>query len=150
MLRYLTAAVIACIPLTSMDAQTKGVPQASPTTQTFIDLENKWNDVLVKKDATALGAMLADDYVVTDEFGHVHDKAAQLARLKSGQRNFQTMKLSDLRVHMFGDVVVVTGVNTVTGTTDGKSTPSKLAFTDTFARQNGTWRAIATHVSEVK
>jgi ketosteroid isomerase-like protein len=150
MLRHLAAVVIVLAPLAPVHAQKQAGQTSSPTAQALVDLENKWNDVLLKKDAAGLGAILADDYVSTDEMGHVFDKAAVLARLKAGQRNFQTMKLSDLHVHAYGDVAVVTGVNTVTGTTDGKTTAPKVAFTDTYLKQNGTWRAIATHVSEVR
>jgi ketosteroid isomerase-like protein len=150
MLRRVTLAVFAIATATSAQAQKHAAPQGATSSQTFIDLENKWNDALVKKDGVALGAILADDYVTTDELGHLRDKAATLARLKSGQRNFQTMKMSDLHVHTYGDVAIVTGINAVTGTTDGKATVPKVAFTDTFLRQNGTWRAIATHSSEVK
>lgn len=51
---------------------------------------------------------------------------------------------------MYGSTAVVTGINVTTGTTEGKPMPAKLAFTDTFIRQNGIWRAVATHVSDVR
>jgi ketosteroid isomerase-like protein len=92
---------------------------------------------LVKSDPVALAAILADGYVSTDEQGHQRDKSGNLARLKSGEGRFQSMKASDVRVHLYGNAAVVTGVNAATGTSDGQPMPAKMAFTDTFIRQNG-------------
>jgi ketosteroid isomerase-like protein len=150
MLRYMTAVVVAFAQVASAHAQNRAAPHAPATAQTFVDLESAWNDALVMKDVASLGVLLADDYVSTDELGQLRDKAATLARIRSGQRNFQSMRLSDVRVHTYGDAAIVTGINTVTGTMDGRPTPPRVAFTDMFVRQNGTWRAVATHTSEVR
>ena len=148
----LLVALAGCLSFSvGLSAQTKPTQQAKPTTQTFIDLENRWNDAKVRKDTVALAAILADGFVSTDEQGRLSDKASILARLKSGgRRNFQSIELSNVRVHVYGDAAVVTGINSTTGTLDGKPEALKMAFTDTFIRQNGVWRAVATHDSEVR
>lgn len=152
MLRHLTVLLLVCAVAAVASAQTatKTAQQGNPTTQTFIDLENKWNDALVKADTVALAAILADGYVSTDEQGHQRDKLGILARLKSGERKYRSLKLSDVRLHLYGDAAVVTGINTGTGTSDGQPLPARIAWTDTFIRQNGAWRAVATHASEVR
>jgi hypothetical protein len=105
MLRHLTVLllVFAFAAVASAQTEKKTAQQGNPTTQTFIDLENKWNDALMKADTVALDAILADGYVATDEQGHKRDKSEQLARLKSGARKFQSMKASEVRVHLYGN-----------------------------------------------
>jgi hypothetical protein len=98
----------------------------------------------------ASAAILADGYVSTDEQGHQRDKSSILAQLTSGERKFRSMKVSGVRLHLYGDTAVVTGVTAQAGTSQGQSMPQKVAFTDTFIRQNGVWRAAATHLSAVR
>src|SRR4051812_40633693 len=107
----LSAVLIAAVVANAAAQSPKGVTQqGNAATQVLIDIEGKWNDALVKKDVAALDAIVADGYVTTDEQGRVRDKAAMLARVRSGTRNFQSMKLTEIHVHLFGDVAVVTGV----------------------------------------
>ena len=97
MLRHLTVLllVFAVAAVASAQTATKTAQQGNPTTQTFIDLENKWNDALVKADTVALAAILADGYVSTDEQGHQRDNRAYLhgsspASANTSLSNYQT------------------------------------------------------------
>lgn len=117
------------------------------TEQALIDLENKWVDALVKADTAALDTIFADSYVDSDEHGHRGDKQAVLAVLKSGELKMTSIKLSDMTAHVYGDAAVVTGSAAQTGTFNGQLINATIIFTDTFVRQNGRWRAVASHRS---
>jgi ketosteroid isomerase-like protein len=131
-------------------AQTKRNSTAQGTgaaAQALIALENKWVDALVKSDTAALDSIFADAYVDTDEHSQRSDKQGVLSVLKSGDLKMESIKLSDMQVHAYGDAAVVIGSAAQAGSFKGQSLAPKIIFTDTFIKQNGKWRAVASHRS---
>jgi hypothetical protein len=116
-------------------------------TQALLDLENQWVDALTKSDAAKLDSIFVNGYVDTDEHNQRSDKQGVLALLKSGDLKMTSIKLSDMRVYDYGDAAVVTGSAAQAGSFKGQPVTPKLIFTDTFIRQNGKWRAVASHRS---
>jgi ketosteroid isomerase-like protein len=148
MKRTITFLLLAMAVLTPAQAQKKETGQGTDaTSKTLIDLENKWIEALEKSDAAALDAIFADTYVDTDEMSHRSDKQAVLAVAKSGDLKIESIKLSDMQVHVYGDAAVVTGSAAQAGNFKGHPLTAKIIFTDTFVKQNGKWRAVASHRS---
>ncbi len=129
--------------------KSRPVQGTDATTQALIDLENKWVDALVKSDAATLDSIFADTYVDTDELSHRSDKQAVLSVLKSGDLHVASIKLSDMQVHLYGDAAVVTGTAAQVGNFKGQPLTATIIFTDTFIKQNGKWKAVASHRSAV-
>jgi ketosteroid isomerase-like protein len=117
------------------------------TAQALIALENKWVDALMKSDTAALDSIFADTYVDTDEHSQRSDKQGLLSVLKLGDLKMESIKLSDMQVHDYGDAAVVIGSASQVGNFKGQSLAPKIIFTDTFIKQNGKWRAVASHRS---
>jgi len=131
-------------------AQTPKKNQAQgtdPTTQALIGLENKWVEALVKSDTAALDSIFADTYVDTDEHSQRSDKQGVLSVLKSGDLKIASIKLSGMKVHIYGDAAVVIGSAAQVGNFKGQPLTASIIFTDTFIKQNGRWRAVASHRS---
>lgn len=126
--------------------ETAAKSTASATKQELIDLENAWVAALEKGDTGTLDEMLADSYA-DSEGGQRSDKKGVLDALKSGNLKIESIKLSDMRVHNYGDAAVVTGVGEQTGNFKGQKLASKVLFTDTFVKRNGKWKAVASHRS---
>jgi Domain of unknown function (DUF4440) len=97
----------------------------------------------VKGDSAALDALLADTYVDTDESGHRSDKPAVLAVVKSGDLKMNSVKILEMKAHVYGDAAVVTGSATQSGSYKGAPLPGSILFTDTFVKEKGKWRAVA-------
>lgn len=117
--------------------------------QALMRLENRWVDALMKSDVAALDSIFADSFVDTDEHSHRSDKQGVLSVLKSGELKIESIKLSDMQVYDYGDAAVVTGSASQAGNFKGESFAARIIFTDTFVRQNGKWRAVASHRSAV-
>jgi ketosteroid isomerase-like protein len=117
--------------------------------QALFALENKWVDALVKSDTATLVSIFADTYVDTDEQSHRSDKPAVLSVLKSGDLKISSIQLSDMHVSLYGDAAVVIGTSAQVGNFRGQPLAAKIIFTDTFVKQNGRWRAVASHRSAV-
>jgi ketosteroid isomerase-like protein len=69
--------------------------------------------------------------------------------LKSGKIKFQSFKLNDVKVQLFGDTAVVFGHTTERLMVDGKQIDGDNRFTDTFIKRNGKWICVATHVTAI-
>ena len=116
-------------------------------TRALIDVENKWVEALVKSDVAALDSILADTYIDTDERSHRSVKEDVFSFLKSGDLKLDSIKLSDMQVHLYGDAAVVVGSSLQAGSFLGGPVAAKIIFTDTFVNQGGKWRAVASHRS---
>lgn len=113
-------------------------------------LELKWDAANLKGDSSALGAVLSDTFVSTTSEGKVRSKAEVLAELKSGEIKYQTSKVDDMKVSLYGNAAVVTGKWTGKFVQKGKSIETTERFTDTYVKQNGQWRCVASQGSAIK
>ena len=110
----------------------------------ILKLENDWSTAWQKKDAAFLQKLYADEFIVTDQDGNIYTKAQDIANMSSPGTNTTSFALTDLKVHGYGDVVVVTGLNTVKSTFKGRDTSGAYRFTDVFVKRDGRWQAVAT------
>jgi hypothetical protein len=146
----LTALLLVITVLTPAQTDKNGPEQGTNATmQALIDLENRWVSALMKSDTSTLEYIFADTYVDTDEDSHRTDKQGVLSVLKSGELKMASIKLSEMRVYDYGDAAVVTGSASQAGNFKGQPLTTKIVFTDTFIRQNGKWKAVASHRSAV-
>jgi ketosteroid isomerase-like protein len=142
----ISALLLAITVLMVAQAQKNAQAQETePTAQTLKALEEKWVEALTKSDTATLDSIFSDSYVDTDEHGQRTDKQGVLSALKSGDLKLESIKLSDMQVHDYGDAAVVTGSASQAGSFKGQALVPKIVFTDTFVRQNGKWRAVASH-----
>jgi len=120
---------------------------SAPDDAPLLDAEQRWVDALMKGDTAALGAMLSARYADTDEEGHQTDKNGVISAFKSGDLKIASIKLSDMKVSLYGDFAVVTGASAQSGTFQGHPLTPKIVFTDTFVFQGGKWTPVASHRS---
>jgi ketosteroid isomerase-like protein len=116
----------------------------------LIGLEDRWAQALIHHDSAALDTILDDTFISTDESGHQEDKAQNIAVAKSPSLNIESAVSKDVRVRVYGDAAVLTAIGEMKGTNNGKPLTSRFRVTDTFVRQNGIWRVVASHNSELK
>lgn len=113
-------------------------------------LEEKWVQAQLKGDAAALGSVLAEGFVSTTSTGELRTKAETLDMVKSGALKLQSSKLDEMRVMVFGDAAVVIGRWQGKGTEKGKPLDDTERFTDTWIKQGGQWRCVASQGTLVK
>jgi ketosteroid isomerase-like protein len=112
--------------------------------------ERNWAQATLKEGAAAVDQYEADDIIDTDPTGRVTNKAQDKADLSSGDLKFQSMELSDLTVHVYGNTAVAAGTNTVKGTYKGQDISSKYRFTDTWIKRNGKWQVAASQATKLQ
>ncbi len=137
--QLIMALIVAFVTVTGAQAQSRDVAKV------LMALENAWVEALVKADTAKLDALLVDTYVDTEEGGHQSNKRDTLAVLKSGDLQFKSIKVSNMKVYTYGKAAIVTGMAAQDGTFKGHTLEANIVFTDTFVLQKGTWKAAASH-----
>ena len=131
----------------------RGWPQTPPATpqQTLIALETSWSQAAIARDGIALDRFYADEYIFTNEDGVTTNKAKEIANITSGTFRLTAFKFNDLKVHLYGDVAVVTGENNIKGTWEdiNKDISGPYRFTDVFVKRNGRWQCVASQSSRI-
>jgi hypothetical protein len=117
----------------------------TPIRNEFCRLEHTWNEAVIHRDAAALRRMFARAFVYTDENGCVSTRNETIASVISGELVMTEATLHDISVHRYDAAVVVTGCNKERVRFRGIDVSGRYRFTDTFVRQSGVWRCVATH-----
>jgi ketosteroid isomerase-like protein len=98
-------------------------------------------------DVAYLEKALEDRFTLTDSSGVITTKADELAAVRKGDPSYEIFRNSEMKVRLYGDAALVTGVTTVKGASGGKAFQTALQFTDTLIRRDGEWKIAASHVS---
>lgn len=132
-------------------AQTKGRPasegrQARPASpsaeQALKAAEQEWAEAFKNRDKEALGRILDDQFIFTDDEGQVFNKTQYIDAATQAIK-VESYSLDEMTARVFGDTGVVAGLWTGKMTIDGKDAGGAFRFTDTFVRRLGRWRVVA-------
>ena len=119
----------------------------SADVQELSRLENVWNEAYVHTDADTLATLCADDLVVTMSDMQVLNKQQSLAILRSWKVRFRRYETSDLRIRVYDNSAVITGLLKRTRLAQGKETNDEWRFTKVYIRTVGKWQVVAWHAS---
>ena len=122
------------------DAQTKNE---------ILDLEHQRNEAILKGDAAALERMTADEYTFITLRGELRTKAEIVKGFKSGSFHYDSRKIFDLNVRLYGDTAIVTGRSVQSGKEDSKDYSGDYRFTRVYVKQGGHWQTVALQTTAV-
>lgn len=150
-MKRITQIALLLVAATSLAyGQTPAKEQKPSDEQALTKIENDWGDALLKQDVATVERFEAPEYMSTSPSGELSDRAQGLAELKSGAIKFESLKLDDLKVRVFGDTAVVYGLDTEKSSYKGKDTSGQYRWTDVFVKRNGVWQAVSSHASKVE
>ena len=115
----------------------------------LLKLENEFERAVASNDADALDGILADDWIIVDPDGGIIDKARFLGVIKSGVLSHELMESTDMRVRVYGNTAVVTGLTTTKGKFIGQDFASCERATDIFVRQTDRWQCVFTQLTRI-
>jgi ketosteroid isomerase-like protein len=119
--------------------------QQNATEQQLIQIERDWCNAGLKKDAAALGRILADDVTSISTRGVLQTKSEILADLKDKASTLTACVDTNMKVRVYGETAVVTGMGSRSGTYKGVAFKDRQSlWTDTFVRRDGRWQCVAT------
>ncbi len=83
-------------------------------------------------------------YIGVGMQGNVVSKSQSIENMKNDKNKYESVKLSNVRVQVNGDVGVITGVYDISGKDPaGNPISMKMRFSRTLKRDNGDWIAVA-------
>lgn len=112
-------------------------------------IENDWTEAQKTKNVAKLAEILADEWMGIGPDGKTSDKAKALADLKAPGNSVESVEMGPLQVRIFGNTAVVTGSDTEKSMDNGKDSSGRYIWTDVFVKQQGKWRAVASHDSKM-
>jgi hypothetical protein len=136
--------------LTACAFAQSGTAESAAQEAKIVVLERLWNDAQVHRDSRALEALIADRFVNTEYDGEVSDRDKFLADIKDPEFKPSLMNIRDVKVNLYRDTAVVTGIYLTKGTYSGRIYEHTGRFTDTWIFENGRWLCVASHTSLVK
>ena len=107
----------------------------------------RWTEAELHNDTDALDKLMADTIVITQPDGSIQTKADTIAYVRDKSNHWDIVVSENMKVHVYGDTVVVTGTYHEKGASAGKRFDNHGFFTDTWMHINGKWRCIAGHDS---
>ena len=144
-----TNAAICLLALAAARAQSSNSDLSAQQSKLVV-LERLWNEAQVHRDSRALEALVADRFINTEYDGEVSDRDKFLADIKDPEFKPSLLNIRDVKVNLYRDTAVVTGVYQTKGTYSGKAYEHLGRFTDTWIFENGKWLCVASHTSLLK
>ena len=150
MKRILVIAVLV-IPASVVAGHTSGkrARQSGNTEHAIRQLVNEQANAQQKNDTAALERIWADDFTFTNSSGEVQTKAQRLAEIKSGELKFESIRIDDVQVRVYGDTAVVTGRGTVKGQRRGQDLTGQSRSTSVYVKKQGRWQVVATQITRI-
>ena len=138
-------------PQKPVDAKT-APSTGSSVEQELLKLEREWLDAYTKRDVAAMERIEADDFVITFPNGQMSNKAQQVDSLKrpapaGPPPQFHT---EGTKVRLLGDnVAILSGIVVGKYQIGGKEVVENSRYTDVWAKRDGRWQVVASHLSNL-
>jgi hypothetical protein len=102
----------------------------------------------VKAKGAELRRLVADDYVLVNSSGKVQNKAELIADYLDPNYKIEPFEVLEPVEKVWNDGAVMGGLVHLKGISGGKPFAVTLRFADIWAKRNGKWQVIYTHVSK--
>jgi hypothetical protein len=149
-MHLLTRHVLLGLPVLLVALQSPLAAQTASDEKEILRLEDNWCVALKTQDATLLNEILAEDYVEVTSSGSIESRSAAVAALKDPRGSTTSCGNSGIKVRIYGNAAVATGVMDQAGSSNGVPyTGKRIIFTDTYVRQGGRWKCVASQSTVV-
>ena len=106
-----------------------------------------YDQAQVHGDRAELERLLADDYTLISSSGQIQNKAQLISDFTAPGYKLEPFVVTDAIEKVWSNGAVMGGVATLRGTSAGKQFEATLRFADIWAKRNGKWQVVYTHVS---
>ena len=141
--------VLAASAMAQVPKQSVGKEQRSSVEQAIRKVDDERIQAQIHADAAALDRLYADDFIGIGPSGTVRAKPQVISDFTSGHLKFTSITTEDVRVRVYGNTAVETGRSIMDGNDQGKTVPRDNRFTRVWVKQQGRWRLVANHYSQM-
>ncbi|HKU17350.1 MAG TPA: nuclear transport factor 2 family protein [Steroidobacteraceae bacterium] len=107
-----------------------------------------YDEAQVNGDGAELQRLIADDYTLVNSSGRIQSKAELIKDYTTPGYKIEPFKILEPVAKVWSDGAVMGGVVSLRGVDGGKPFAVTLRFADIWAKRNGKWQVIYTHVSK--
>lgn len=141
------ASMLGLVALLSLSSAAAATRDPSQDEGNILRAETAVADAWESGDGDALDNRLADDFTLTDAQGMVTTRQQNVGAVAHRDPAYLMYKRHDLKVRLYGDAAVVTGVVSLQGHTANATFAGDYACTDTWVHAEGRWKLAASHLS---
>jgi ketosteroid isomerase-like protein len=117
---------------------------------TITQMENASVKADLAGDSSYVQKNYADNFTGGTSWGNWETKQSILADMKDSKSNKTNSEaISEVSVRVYGDTAIATYKSTYDSMYHGEPRARTILSTDTFVRQNGSWKQVASHSSEL-
>src|SRR6266513_2830206 len=117
--------------------------------QVLMKIQHEWAEARVKDDSSFTRRLEAEHCTIVWPDGRIVNKRGDLQSM-TGDVVFSEFKIQHLQVRLYGDAGIVVGegiINAHKGKQDLLG--GKFVWTDTFVKQSGQWKVVASQITPV-
>ena len=112
-----------------------------------LKVEDEANQAWLKGRLEVLDRIWSNDIAYTGGDGQLVTKADFLNSLRTGELKVRTIAHTDIRTHVYGNTVVLTGYSRSKVETNGKISTGPRRFTNVYVKQDGRWQLVVHQVT---
>jgi hypothetical protein len=106
-----------------------------------------YDEAQIHGDKAELQRLVANDYTLVNSSGRIQNKTELIADYTAPGYKIEPFEIMEPVEKVWSDGAVMGGVVELRGTDGGKPFAVKLRFADIWAKRNGKWQVVYTHVS---
>jgi hypothetical protein len=130
--------------------QKNTTPTSSAAIATITQMENASVKADIAGDSSFVEKNYAENFTGGSSWGQWETKQEILADMKDSKNNkMNSEAISDLNVRVYGETAVATYKTTYDSLYHGDHRARTVLSTDVFVFQNGSWKQVASHSSEL-
>ena len=123
---------------------------ASKDQAAVAEREQQWRQSWVASDYKTLETLHAEDYYAINNEGHFTTREQVLSDVKAGKFKYSSMEHKDMRIRIYGNSAVVTGVTINNGYRGDRDVSGVFAYTRVYIKENNLWRAVMAQYTRPK
>ena len=135
--------LMAALPALSQKPERKPGRTDGKVESEISQLEVRRLEAMQRVDAGFLSRVLADDLVYVHSSGRVQTKPELIEAVVSGELEYISTHLDDVKVRVYGSVAVATGVASMKVRSLGQQSSFRIRFTDVYVNNEGRWQMVA-------
>jgi ketosteroid isomerase-like protein len=125
-------------------------PTDAATIAALTRQSDQWDRDIVKKDALAIAANMAEDFRQIGSDGGVADKAAFVRDLTSADLTIDPYTVENFDVRLYGDVALLSGTTRMTGRYQGEPFTTHYRYIDIYVRRDGVWKIVSVQTTRIR
>lgn len=125
-------------------------PPTAKIEQELIQIQKDWAEARVKRDVAFLEKLYAKELRITALDGNIIERAADIADFASGDLKPEIARNDDLKISVYGETAIVSGIEYVKGTYKNNPGEFWLRFTNVYVRRENRWQLVSHQTTEMR